>query len=89
VNSPHKKSNGRNAENKPEEVVFFQNMIVTSVVRLMPTPQKAMHYIFVCPPGHKFPEQKCADGDERANKQKEKTEFHWWRKLITMPKLHP
>jgi len=47
MNGKHKQSDGRNAENQSEKIVFFYNMIVNGMVRLMPAPKKAVHNKFV------------------------------------------
>jgi len=38
MDSPHKKANGRNTEYHPKQIVFFKDVIVTGVVRFVPTP---------------------------------------------------
>jgi hypothetical protein len=59
-----KQPDGGQAEHHSKPVIFFQSMIMNGVMGFMPHPQKAVHHILVCEPGHELPKEKGGDGDE-------------------------
>ena len=67
MDSIHKQSDGRQTEDYTKEIVFLKQMVVPGMVGFVPGPEEAVHHIFVCPVGHKFPEEKSGKGDEGTN----------------------
>lgn len=57
---------GWNTEDHGKPVVSLQGMVVHGVMRPVPYPKETVHDILVREPGHKFPEEKNGDDDERA-----------------------
>lgn len=53
-------------EDQCEQIILFEGLVMYSMVRLMPAPEKSMHDVFMCKPGHKLPDQEGRDNDERA-----------------------
>jgi hypothetical protein len=52
------KQYARGGKNNGKYIVPFNLAAIAYVVVLMKSPHKAMHYVFMCKPGHKFHEEK-------------------------------
>jgi len=56
--------NGGKTKDGRKPVVSFQRMIVYRVVRAMPSPQEAVHDVFMRGPRHPLPKQKCGNDND-------------------------
>jgi hypothetical protein len=60
----HDAGGGQHAEYHGKQVVFLPGALVVAVVRFVPAPHEAVHYVFMRKPGHAFHQKESAQHNQ-------------------------